>query len=372
MCVYVDIQKNKRYTSTKKNGGVIPPLKDERLKWIPAKCGKCFECRKEKARDWRIRLTEQRKAEFGYFVTLTFNDEAFKALENEFQIKTKDNENIIATKALRRFLERVRKDTKKSLTHWFVTELGENKDRLHLHGIVYGQRAAEIIKKHWKYGNIFIGAYCNEKSINYMTKYMLKYDEKHPHYTQIVLCSKGIGRNYLTKERIKTIKDKAKRGIQPVYTYRNGSQVSLPKYYKDKALTDEEKSDLWLDILNKGVTYIHGEKVKMDDEYTIYNLRDHYREVGKRCFKDNPKEWNLQKEKRRREKWRKYYLENSYGKANTESSRKRKGDDSCKEIEVKIKESMRLRLNELCFDELMRGAGLARTEAGTNDVNVPF
>jgi hypothetical protein len=49
------------------------------------------------------------------------------------------------TEETRRCLERIRKQTGKSLKHWCVTELGEENDRIHLHGIVFGQRAAELV-----------------------------------------------------------------------------------------------------------------------------------------------------------------------------------------------------------------------------------
>ena len=38
-----------------------------------------------------------------------------------------------------------------------VTELGEDRGRIHLHGIVFGQRAAELIKKQWGYGIVYVG-----------------------------------------------------------------------------------------------------------------------------------------------------------------------------------------------------------------------
>ena len=73
-------------------------------------------------------------------------------MEIEEVKEIKGNENAIAKLALRRCLERIRKQTGKSLKHWCVTELGEENDRIHLHGIVFGQRAAELIKQQWGYG----------------------------------------------------------------------------------------------------------------------------------------------------------------------------------------------------------------------------
>ena len=35
---------------TKKNKGVIPPCPDERLRYVTASCGECYECRKQKQR----------------------------------------------------------------------------------------------------------------------------------------------------------------------------------------------------------------------------------------------------------------------------------------------------------------------------------
>ena len=80
-----------------------------------------------------------------YFVTLTIDDENLEILKNELEVKSvKGNENNIATLALRKFLERCRKKTGKSLKHWCVTELGEDRGRIHLHGIFFGNQAAEL------------------------------------------------------------------------------------------------------------------------------------------------------------------------------------------------------------------------------------
>ena len=88
---------------------------------------------------------------------------------------------------MRKFLERCRKKTGKSLKHWCVTELGEEKGRIHLHGIFFGDKAAELVAEKWKYGNVFIGSYVNEKTINYISKYMLKDDLNNREFTGKIL-----------------------------------------------------------------------------------------------------------------------------------------------------------------------------------------
>ena len=73
-------------------------------------------------------------------------------LKNELEVKSvKGNENNIATLALRKFLERCRKKTGKSIKHWCVTELGEDRGRIHLHGIFFGNQAAELVIEKWRY-----------------------------------------------------------------------------------------------------------------------------------------------------------------------------------------------------------------------------
>ena len=96
----------------KKNGYNPPKCTDERFRYIEAECGKCYECRKKRAREWSIRIHENLKYEFGYFVTLTISPESMDNLmEAEDVREMKGNENAIAKLALRRCLERIRKQT---------------------------------------------------------------------------------------------------------------------------------------------------------------------------------------------------------------------------------------------------------------------
>lgn len=309
MCLYPTFVKNPKYKPNKKNKGKPPVCKDRRLLYIPVKCGCCIECRKEKQREWRVRLEEELRSNYGYFITLTISPEGIKDIEEKTGLKWKENPNEIATKGLRLFLERVRKDTGKSMRHWCVTELGEDNDRIHLHGIFFGQKSAELIKKHWKYGFIFIGQYCNSRSINYMTKYMLKVDIKHPEFKQIVLASSGIGSGYFDRLDWQWQKQNYKRLEVPTYTFRNGTKMAMPKYYKDKLFTEKERNKMWINNLNRGLLWIYGEKVKADDWETIDNLRSYWQKYGREIMGDNPIAWNAMKERRKEEKQRRAVAE---------------------------------------------------------------
>lgn len=309
MCLYPKFVKNPKYKPNQKNKGKPPICKDKRLLYIPIKCGYCIECRKQKQREWRVRLEEELRSNYGYFITLTISPDGIKDLEQKTGLKWKENPNEIATKGLRLFLERVRKDTGKSMRHWCVTELGEENDRIHLHGIFFGQKAVEMIKKHWRYGFSFIGNYCNSKSVNYMTKYMLKVDVKHPEFKQIVLASPGIGDGYFDRLDWQWQKQNYKNIEVPTYTFRNGTKMAMPKYYKDKVFTEIERNKMWINNLNKGILWIYGEKVKANDWYTINNLREYWQNYGRTVMNDDPVAWDKAKARRAEERQRRAIAE---------------------------------------------------------------
>ena len=86
MCLYPRLIRNKKYTATKKNNGVIPEANDKRVLAVPLKCGRCMECRKAIGREWQTRLNEEvRTDNKGRFVTLTFSDESIAELGAEIE-----------------------------------------------------------------------------------------------------------------------------------------------------------------------------------------------------------------------------------------------------------------------------------------------
>lgn len=247
---------------TKKNNYNPPKCTDERTKYVPIGCGHCIECKTQKAREWQIRLNEELKiANYAYFVTLTFSNEELLNLSQE--IKNTD-ENLLATIAIRRYLERYRKKYKHSLRHWFITELGHNNtERIHLHGLIFPthEMTNEEIANFWKYGYTFTGDYCSEKTINYIIKYVTKIDEDHKDYNAIILCSAGLGSNYIT-ESTKKIHKYTKGETREYYKLPNGQKINLPIYYRNKLFTEEEKQKLWQDRLDKATIFVRGIEVK--------------------------------------------------------------------------------------------------------------
>lgn len=257
--MYPRLVKNPRFLPNKKNKGVIPEIKDIRQLYVPVACGVCAECRRKKYNSWKKRLIEEKKHQRGYFLTLTFSDEALEQLKKEAE--TEDN-NAIAKFAMRRFLERYRKKNGKSCKHWFITELGGQNDRIHLHGIVFENPKKEATKQKewtrlWKYGHVWAG-WCNDKTISYVSKYILKQDIKHKDFKGIILCSAGIGAAYRTPEQIERAKLKLRNKQQITYRMPNGAKSNMPDYYRRTMLSDEEREKDWSNTLDRKKRYVRG------------------------------------------------------------------------------------------------------------------
>lgn len=320
MCLYTKRILNKRYLPTRKNWWTPPLCTDERLRYIDIECGKCYECKRKKAREWKIRNAEQlRETPKATFFTGTFTDERIEKIAKKYNID-KNEANEIATKEVRLFLERIRRKNKgKSIKHWIVTEKGHtNTRRIHIHGLFYAEdgmsvyRLNELLKNNWIAGYSYNGRYVNEKTINYIAKYLTKDDLDNKDFTGKVLVSPGLGRKYI--ERGKKINEFRKEETKEEYRFRNGMLAPLPKYYKNKIYTEEERELLWIYKQEKGYSFVMGEKILVtneQDEKDLENIKEYYRERNKTIHFDNEKLWEQQKEERRikgrikyKKKWR--------------------------------------------------------------------
>lgn len=316
MCLYPKLINNPKYKPNKKNGGVVPPLTDERVKLVPIGCGKCMECMKQKANEWRVRLHEEIKHnKGGYFVTYTFSDESYKELveavrKDGFEGYGYELDNFVATKGVRRYLERWRRKYKKSLRHWFVTELGgSNTERVHLHGFVWTDKPMEDIVTIWKYGRVSIGyrtytrsgkavnkgstGFVNQRTVNYVVKYVTKTDLKHKEYKPKILTSSGIGKGYLKSADANNIWYEGTE-TKEYYRTEHGEKIGLPIYYRNYLFNEDEREQLWIHKLDEGKRYVNGVLARNDEEY--YRLLKGAREKNNRLGFGNDKiNWDLRR-----------------------------------------------------------------------------
>lgn len=288
MCLYPRLITNPKYKPNKKNGGYPPPVTDTRIAKVPVPCGKCSECRKQRANGWKTRLIEEiRSDKEATFVTLTFSDKSIIELkkwveENKVKARGYDLENEIATRAVYLFRERWRKATGHSPKHWLITELGHrNTERLHIHGIIWS-KDKKLMEELWQYGTQnYYGTYVDERTGNYITKYITKTDLMHKQYNPIVLTSPGIGSGYIGTLRSREPQFKGK-DTKTYYRYRNGFKGYLPTYYRNKLYTEKQREELWICKLDKEERWVKGERIEkcesVQGRNTYINIRDWHRQ----------------------------------------------------------------------------------------------
>lgn len=297
MCLYPKLIKNKRYCSTKKNKGVVPPCPDERLRYVTAACGKCYECMKQKGRAWQVRLSEEiRNNPNAIFVTLTISDESWEKIKTKYTLSSEED---CIKKMVRLFWERIRKKTKKSLKHWLTTERGEtNTERYHLHGLIWDDIGGTLTQELWQYGFVYIGQFVNERTVNYVTKYITKRDKKHEGFTPTVLCSPGIGEGYLRRSDSELNRFREGKTTE-TYRLRNGIKLNLPIYYRNKLYSDEEREKLFLEKIKKGIVWINGRKCNIRDHKTYMAILKEEQQKCRQLHGDDPIEWEIEKYEKR-------------------------------------------------------------------------
>ena len=109
---------------------------------------------------------------------------------------------------------------------------------------------------------MFIGDYVNAKTINYIVKYVTKIDEQHKGFQGNILTSPGIGKQYTNSWNAKQNKYE-KGNTKDYYKLPNGEKTQLPIYYRNKIYTEEEREELWIELINKNIRYVRGEKINI-------------------------------------------------------------------------------------------------------------
>lgn len=251
---------------------------------VPVPCGKCPPCKKRRTSGWSFRLVKEGERSLtGYFVTLTYNTDCVPITSKGYMsLKKKD---------LQDYFKRLRKISSNKLKYYAVGEYGTQKMRPHYHLILFNALPENIVSA-WSLngvilGNVHIGT-VNEASIGYTLKYMCKEskvpmhknDDRQPEWS---IMSKGLGSNYLTQQMVKWHKsDLTNRMYVPL---KDGKKASLPRYYREKMYTEDEKQKV----------YEHIKEVAESDLEKLYekhgeNLSFHLLELHKNQFRKMHKE----------------------------------------------------------------------------------
>ena len=92
------------------------------------------------------------------------------------------------------------------------------------------------------------------------------------------------------------------------YYTRQGTYIALPKYYKYKLFTEDQRERLWIYREDSGEKFVGNFKIKITDEESeeYYNtLREQHNRDGIKVHKDDIKEIIIKKLQNRRDKTKK-------------------------------------------------------------------
>lgn len=200
-------------------------------------CGKCIQCLKRRVNGWTFRLNQELKCSTSAaFITLTY-DQAPLSFNEQLTLEKKDFQD---------FMKRLRKKTHNKLKYYACGEYGTQSQRPHYHAIMYNlpnNWLQDSTKLHeaWGHGHIDIGT-AEMASFQYVVGYLNKgrwqpqheLDDRNPEFS---VMSKNLGKTYITPKMEKFHKSR----LASYATLPGGQKTSLPRYYRDKIFTKEER-----------------------------------------------------------------------------------------------------------------------------------
>ena len=219
-------------------------LEDHGHQKIYVGCGKCYHCLQKRRKEWYVRnLVELLFSNnvFCTFVTLTYSDEFVPA-------------SGVVKNHLQKFLDRFRKRLQRKFsvdTRYFaVSEYGDVSGRPHYHLLLYHNYELGImdyqeqLNEAWPFSSLDIDWHMLEPaSISYVCNYVLSYvfSERSGSSKPFMLSSRrpAIGSAFFGS----VFEDSAFRGDFLNFQV-NEFKYSLPRYFRDRILSDDTKYDM--------------------------------------------------------------------------------------------------------------------------------
>ena len=187
------------------------------------------------------------------------------------------------------------------MKHWCVTEKGHtNTRRIHLHGIFYAPNGMTQFKLINILRNNWIETYRDWEILQRKNnKLRIKIHDKKRHGQSRIHRESAM----LTRSRRrirKTNREKTYRDWETKEDYytKQGTLIALPKYYKYKLFTEEQREQLWIYREESGEKYIGNFKIKVKDEESeeYYNtLKKEHNAEGVKTHRDDIKEIIIKK-----------------------------------------------------------------------------
>lgn len=197
-------------------------------------CGHCNFCLSNRRADWSFRLYQENKvSQSAHFLTLTYDDSTIPIGDECYSLCKSD---------VQLFTKKLRKASETKLRYYTVGEYGTLTDRPHYHSIMFGMlpNLCAKLPEIWGKGHVQIGD-VTPASIHYVTKYVInkKSDVKgrEPPFS-LMSRRPGIGSNYTdthTDYHVDALR---------YYSKQKGIYQRLPRYYKDKMFTKEQREQM--------------------------------------------------------------------------------------------------------------------------------
>lgn len=242
---------------------------------ILAPCGKCYNCRINRARDWTIRVMLEHtygpsRAYPLFFLTLTYDNEHI-------------GDNNLNYRDIQLFMKRLRKHYSGHEIKYIVCgEYGSRTGRAHWHLLFLGLPKYEphVIRSLWINGFIKLEYVRSYSAVGYILKYALK-DYKTPRIDYIkngitpplFRVSQGLGKLYFEQNYEEIMKT-------GYFSDCNGHKYRIPRYFRVlyRKIVKYDGWEFYLDNESKAIISLHRMIFDLQLPKFLYNLD--YREYG--------------------------------------------------------------------------------------------
>lgn len=263
--------------------------------FLDTPCGKCMACLSNKRSEWQTRLeVELKHATNAWFITLTYDDKNLPFVTKD-GIITIGLENTIHSfdemyptlleSDVQKFFKRLRKKqaqfTKEQIRYFYVGEYGGQTTRPHYHLLLFNLNNDERVVhlqtlQAWKKGFVYVGK-VEPASIAYCTNYIINPEidvplgVKPPYARQS--RRPAIGHQYINEYKNYHRNDTDNH----VYTSPTGVKRNLPRYYKEKIFSKQERAAMRLKL---SAAETKKYKYKSVDQIISESKRDHSNQLG--------------------------------------------------------------------------------------------
>lgn len=206
---------------------------------ITVPCGKCNLCAEQRRNEWTFRITQETLiSKSVYFLTITYEDEHLSYNQSSGLSELSKRDLQLFKKRLRK--EQSSLDPAVRLRYYTVGEYGGLTGRPHYHSILFNlaESIVPYVGDLWGLGTVHVLP-VNPARIHYVTKYHVNKLSSGPGRAPpfaVMSRRPGLGVNYVSTHS-KWHKDDLRN-----FTKVNGMLARLPRYYKLKMFTEEERA----------------------------------------------------------------------------------------------------------------------------------